>query len=234
MKAIYKRELLAYFTSPMGYVVLAAALCLSGVLFGIFNLSAKSTNMLYFFSYLSLVFILLVPLITMHLWAEERKNRTDQLILTSGVPVKDVVLGKYFAAVTLFAVMVAVMLLYPATMALYGGVIWSYVLMLYLGYFLMGCALLAVGLFVSTVTESQIVAAVVSFAIIMLLKLVGMLTSAINAEWISKIIKWFSLFSRFDTFIWGVVDVSTLIYYLTFSALFIFLAVMSIEKKRWS
>ena len=218
----------------MGYVVLAAALCLSGVLFGIFNLSANSTNMLYFFSYLSFVFILLVPLMTMHIWSEERKNRTDQLILTSGVPVSDVVLGKYFASVTLFAVTVVVMLLYPLTISIYGSVIWSYVLMLYLGYFLMGCALLAVGLFVSTLTESQIIAAVVSFAIIMLLKLVGMLASAINIGWISATIKWLSLFSRFDTFIWGIVDISTLIYYLTFSALFVFLAVMSIEKKRWS
>ena len=132
MKAIYKREMFAYFTSPVGYVVLAFALCVSGILFGLFNLSGASTNMLYFFSFLTYVLILLVPLMTMHLWAEERKNKTDQLLLTTNVPVSSIILGKYFASVTLFAINVAVMLIYPMVMSIYGTVIWSYVIMMYL------------------------------------------------------------------------------------------------------
>lgn len=234
MKAIYKRELFAYFTSPVGYIVLAAALCVSGFLFGVYNLSVQTTSLLNFFSYLSLIFVLLVPLMTMHLWAEERKNKTDQLLLTSNVPVSSIVLGKFFASVTLFFINIVIMLSYPLVMAMYGTVIWYNALILFLGYFLMGCALLSVGLFVSTMTESQIVSAIVSFAIILLLKLADIFASAINVEFLSDAIQWFSLFSRFDNFVWGIIDVSTLIYYVTFAGLFIFLSVMSIQKKRWS
>lgn len=234
MKAIYKRELHAYFTSPIGYIVLIASLILSGFLFGLFNLSGASTSMLYFFSYMSLIFILLVPLMTMQLWSEERKNRTDQLLLTSNVSVGSIIIGKYLASVTLFLITVLVMLLYPLTMSLYGNVIWSYVFVMYLGYFLMGCALLSVGLFVSSLTESQIVSAIITFVIIMFMKLADPIAEATKISGVSAVIKWFSIFSRFDTFIWGVVDISTLVYYVTFAALFLFLAVMSIEKRRWS
>lgn len=234
MKAIYKREMFAYFTSPVGYVVLAFALCVSGILFGLFNLSGASTSMLYFFSFLSYVLILLVPLMTMHLWADERKNRTDQLLLTVNVPVSSIVLGKYFASATLFGINVAIMLVYPLVMSLYGTVVWSYVLMMYLGYFLMGCAMLAVGLFVSTLTESPIVAALTSFVIILLLKLADMFAASIKIEFLADTMRWFSLFSRFNNFIDAVIDVSILIYYITFAGLFLFLAFISIQKKRWS
>ncbi len=234
MKAIYKRELFAYFTSPIGYIVLAAALCISGYLFGVYNLSGKSTSMLIFFSYLSLVFVLLVPLMTMHLWSEERKNKTDQLLLTTNVPVISIILGKYFACVTLFLINVVIMFIYPFVMSFFGTVIWSNALVLFLGYFLMGCALLSVGLFVSTMTESQIVSAIVTFTIILFLKLSDVFASAVDIGYLSKGIQWFSLFSRFDNFVWGVIDISIFIYYLTFAGLFVFLSVIFIQKKRWS
>ena len=234
MKAIYKREMFAYFTSPVGYVVLAFALCVSGVLFGLFNLSGASTSMLYFFSFLSYILILLVPLMTMHLWADERKNKTDQLLLTANVSVGSIILGKYLACITLFAINVAIMLIYPLVMSLYGTVIWSYVLMMFFGYFLMGCAMLSVGLFVSTLTESPIVSALISFVIILLLKLADMIATSVKVDFLSDIIKWFSLFSRFNNFIDAVIDISILVYYITFAGLFLFLAVVSVQKKRWS
>lgn len=242
MKAIYKREMFAYFTSPIGYLVLAFALCISGSLFIYTNVMAISgttvsyifTSFVSFFSLLSYVLILLVPLITMHLWAEERKNKTDQLLLTSSVSVSSIILGKYFACLSLFAVNVLLMLAYPFAMSFFGTVVWSNVLMLYFGYFLMGAALLAVGFFVSTMTESQIVSALISFAIILLMVLVEVFVSSIHIEVISKIVSWLSVFARFDRFVYGVVDVSTLIYYISFSGLFVFLSVMSVQKKRWS
>ena len=233
MKAIYKRELFAYFTSPVGYIVLDFALCVSGYLFVATNLQNATTSLLQFFSLLSYVLVLLVPLMTMHLWSEERKNKTDQLLLTTSVPVGSIIFGKYFACVTLFLINVVVMLAYPMVMSLYSSVVWSNVFMLYFGYLLMGCTLISVGLFVSTLTESQIVSALGTFAIILFLILSNILSTKINVEIISKILNWFSLFARFDNFIWGVIDISTLIYYITFAGLFIFLSVMSIQKKRW-
>lgn len=234
MKAIYKREMFAYFTSPVGYIVLAFALCISGYLFVTANLQFATTGMFKFFSMLSLVLILLVPLMTMHLWSEERKNKTDQLLLTSSVPVSSIIIAKYFACLTLFAINIVIMLVYPFVMSLYGTVVWSNIYILYLGYFLLGAALFSVGLFVSTLTESQIVSALVSFAITLFLILANMLASKINVSAISSALNWFSLFARFDNFIYGVIDVSTLIYYITFSGLFVFLSIMSVQKKRWS
>ena len=126
------------------------------------------------------------------------------------------------------------MLIYPLVMSFFGTVIWTNALMLFFGYFLMGCALLSVGLFVSTMTESQIVSAIVTFAIILLLKLADVFASMVEIDFLSEGIKWFSLFSRFDNFVWGIIDVSTLIYYVTFAGLFVFLSVIFIQKKRWS
>lgn len=234
MKAVYKRELFSYFTSPIGYIVLAFALLISGFLFVKVNLNMNSTSLVLFFSYLSYVLILMVPLMTMHLWAEERKNKTDQLLLTTDVPVSSIILGKYFACVTLFGIFVIIMLIYPMIMSSYGTVSWLNVFVLYLGFFLMACALLAVGLFVSSLTESQIVSALVSFAITLFFVLANILSTTVNSTVIKKIFEWFSIFTRFDNFIQGVVDISTVIYYITFSALFIFLSVMFIQRKRWS
>lgn len=234
MKAVYKREMFAYFTSPVGYLVLAFSLLVSGYLFVTANLQMGTTSLYKFFSMLSLILMLFVPLMTMHLWSEERKNKTDQLLLTSNVSVSSIIFGKYFACLSLFAINVAIMLVYPMVMSLYGTVIWSNVFMLYLGYFLMGAALLAVGLFVSTLTESQIVSALVTFVIVLFFVLANMLSTRINISVVSNVINWFSLFTRFDNFIDGIVDVSTLIYYLSFAGLFLFLSIMSIQKKRWS
>ncbi len=234
MKAVYKRELFSYFTSPIGYVILAFALCVSGFLFFKVNLQMMSTSIVHFLSYLSYVLILMVPLMTMHLWAEERKNKTDQLLLTSDVPVSSIVLGKYFASITLFGIFVVVMMIYPMIMSYFGTVSWVNIFVLYLGFFLLASALLAIGLFVSTLTESQIVSALGSFAIILFFVLSNMLSTKINLAIIKRLFEWFSVFTRFDNFIQGIVDISTIIYYITFSALFIFLSVMSIQRKRWN
>ena len=242
MKAIYKREMFTYFTSPTGYLVLAFSLFISGFLFVKTNMNNMpdanvavfSTNLVQFFSLVTYVLLLLVPLITMHLWSEEKKNKTDQLLLTSSVPVSSIILGKYFACLTLFAINVVIMLVYPLTMSFYGTVIWTNVLMLYFGYFLLGAALLSVGLFVSTLTESQFVSALITFVIVLTMFLFKVFTSTVNVGFIADIIEWFSLFSRFDMFVYGLVDIATIVYYLSFSGLFIFLSVVFIQKKRWS
>ena len=242
MKSIYKREMFAYFTSPTGYLVLAFSLFISGFLFVKTNMNnipeagvaVFTTNLVQFFSLVTYVLLLLVPLITMHLWSEEKKNKTDQLLLTSSLPVTSIILGKYFACLSLFAINVLIMMVYPFTMSFYGTVVWTNVFMLYLGYFLLGAALLSVGLFVSTLTESQFVSALVTFVIVLTMFLFKVFTSTVNIGFVADIIEWFSLFSRFDVFVYGFIDIATLIYYFTFSGLFVFLSVVFVQKKRWS
>ena len=242
MKSIYKREMFAYFTSPTGYLVLAFSLFVSGFLFVKTNMNnipedgiaVFTSNLVQFFSLVTYVLLLLVPLITMHLWSEEKKNKTDQLLLTSSLPVSSVILGKYFACLSLFAINVVIMLVYPFAMSFYGTVVWTNVYMLYFGYFLLGSALLSVGLFVSTLTESQFVSALVTFVIVLTMFLFKVFTSTVNIGFIADIIEWFSLFSRFDVFVYGFIDISTIIYYLSFSGLFVFLSIIFIQKKRWN
>ena len=125
-------------------------------------------------------------------------------------------------------------MIYPMIMSYFGTVSWVNIFVLYLGFFLLASALLSIGLFVSTLTESQIVSALGSFAIILFFILSNILSTKINLTIIKKLFEWFSVFTRFDNFIQGIVDVSTIIYYITFSALFIFLSVMSIQRKRWN
>ena len=170
----------------------------------------------------------------MHLWAGEKKNKTDQLLLTTNVPVSSIILGKYFACLSVFAITVVVMFMYPMIMSAYGNVVWSYVFVLYAGYFLLGAALLAVGLFVSTMTESQIVSALISFVVVLFFVLTNILSVKLNIPVISPVLSWFSLFARFDNFIGGIIDVSTIIYFVTFAGLFVFLSIMSVQKKRWN
>lgn len=242
MKAIYKREMFTYFTSPTGYLVLAFSLFVSGFLFVKTNMNnipdagiaVFSSNLVQFFSLVTYVLLLLVPLITMHLWSEEKKNKTDQLLLTSSLPVSSIILGKYFACLSLFAINVVIMLIYPFTMSFYGTVVWTNVFMLYFGYFLLGSALLSVGLFVSTLTESQFVSAIITFVLVLTMFLFKVFTSTVNVGFVADIIEWFSLFSRFDAFVYGFIDISTIIYYLSFSGLFVFLSIVFIQKKRWS
>ena len=240
MKAIYKREMFSYFTSPTGYLVLAFSLFVSGFLFVKTNMNnitdagiaVFTSNLVQFFSLVT--YVLLVPLITMHLWSEEKKNKTDQLLLTSSLPVSSIILGKYLACLSLFAINVVIMLIYPFTMSFYGTVVWTNVFMLYLGYFLLGSALLSVGLFVSTLTESQFVSAIITFVLVLTMFLFKVFTSTVNIGFIADIIEWFSLFSRFDAFVYGFIDISTIIYYLSFSGLFVFLSIVFIQKKRWN
>lgn len=242
MKAIYKREMFSYFTSPTGYLVLAFSLFVSGFLFVKTNMNnitdagiaVFTSNLVQFFSLVTYVLLLLVPLITMHLWSEEKKNKTDQLLLTSSLPVSSIILGKYLACLSLFAINVVIMLIYPFTMSFYGTVVWTNVFMLYLGYFLLGSALLSVGLFVSTLTESQFVSAIITFVLVLTMFLFKVFISTVNIGFIADIIEWFSLFSRFDAFVYGFIDISTIIYYLSFSGLFVFLSIVFIQKKRWN
>ena len=235
MKAVFKREFYSYFTSPVGYIVLAITLAIAGYCFSILNLSAARTSLGGFFQSIVVVFVILVPLMTMRLWSEEKRNKTDQLLLTSPASVASVVFGKYLAAVALFGIAVFVMALYPLVMCLYGAPNLAAAYGTYLGFFLLGCALLSTGLFVSALTESQITAAFISLGVTVLFFAADWIAAALNNPYISPVLGWLSLFKRFEQFSHiNVLDLSVVVYYLSFSAVFLFLTVRVIERKRWS
>ncbi len=169
MKAIYKRELNAYFQTPLGYIFLFAYLLITSAVFALCNLLTQQTSMVGFFSYVNLVFIFVIPVLTMRLFSEERKSKTDQLLLTAPVRITDVVLGKFFAASTVLLIGVGITTLYIPIMELYGTPVVAESLIGYLGLFLMGLFFVALGMFMSSVTESQVIAAISTSAIILFL-----------------------------------------------------------------
>ena len=163
MTAIYKRELKSYLTSMVGYLFIFFILVLTGIYFSAYQLSAAYPKFEYTLSAITFAFLIGVPILTMRVLAEERKQKTDQLLLTAPVSVSGIVIGKYLALVTIFAIPMVIMCFYPLLMSKFGTVSFAGAYTGILGFFLLGCANLAIGVFVSSLTESQVIAAVLTF-----------------------------------------------------------------------
>lgn len=166
MTAVYKRELKSYMISMIGYLFIFFILVITGVYFSAYQLSAAYPKFEYTLSALTFVFLIGVPVLSMKVLAEERKQKTDQLLLTSPVSIGGIVVGKYLALVTVYAVPVAVMSLYPLLMSKFGTISYSSSYTAILGFFLLGCSNLAIGVFLSAITESQVIAAVLTFVLL--------------------------------------------------------------------
>lgn len=166
MTAVYKRELRSYLTSMVGYLFIFFILVLAGIYFSAYQLSAAYPKFEYTLSAITFVFLIGVPILTMRVLAEERKQKTDQLLLTAPVSVGGIVVGKYLALTTVFAIPMAVMCTYPLIMSKFGTVSFAGAYTAVLGFFLLGCANIAIGVFMSALTESQVIAAVLTFVLL--------------------------------------------------------------------
>ena len=166
MLAIYKRELKSYLTSMVGYLFMFFVLLIAGIYFSAYQLSAAYPKFEYTLNAMTFVFLIAVPILTMRVLAEERKQKTDQLLLTSPVSVSGIVMGKYLALVTIYAIPIVVLATYPLIMSKFGTVAFGSAYTALLGFFLLGCANLAIGVFISSLTESQVIAAVLTFVIL--------------------------------------------------------------------
>lgn len=166
MLAIYKKEIRSYLTSMTGYVFMAFILLVLGIYFTAFNLNYASPDFGNTLSSVTFVFLIITPVLTMRILAEEKKNKTDQLLLTSPVSVWKIVVGKYLGMLTIYAIPILIASLYPFIMGKYGTVSYPMAYTAILGFFFLGCADIAIGLFLSSVTESQVIAAVLTFGVL--------------------------------------------------------------------
>lgn len=166
MLAVYKKELRSYLTSMVGYVFIAFVLLILGIYFTAYNLQYASPDFGATLSSVTFLFLVITPILTMRILAEEKKNRTDQLLLTAPVSVWKVILGKYLSMVTIYAIPVVISAFYPLIMGKYGLISYPMAYVAVIGFFFLGCAQIAVGLFLSSVTESQVIAAVLTFGIL--------------------------------------------------------------------
>ena len=236
MTAIYKREMLSYFTSPIGYVFIAVFLALNSFIFSLFTLmSGDDSSVGTYFMIVMFIFIILVPLLTMKSFSEERKMRTEQLLLTSPISLMGMVFAKFLAAFTMFAgtFILGALMMFP-TLYMYGEPNTAVLISSTIGILLIGAAFIAIGLFVSSLTENQLVAAVGTMGILIFLLLVGLLTSYIDVYAVRVVIDWISIYSRFGNFSYGILDPATLVYYFSICFVFMFLTVRIYEKRRWS
>ena len=236
MTAIYKREMLSYFTSPIGYVFIAVFLALNSFIFSLFTLMAGDDSSVgTYFMIVMFIFIILVPLLTMKSFSEERKMRTEQLLLTSPISLMGMVFAKFLAAFTMFAgtFILGALMMFP-TLYMYGEPNTAVLISSTTGILLIGAAFIAIGLFVSSLTENQLVAAVGTMGILIFLLLVGLLTSYIDVYAVRVVIDWISIYSRFGNFSYGILDPATLVYYFSICFVFMFLTVRIYEKRRWS
>ncbi len=256
MLAIYKKEMRSYFTSPIGYVYMGIFLALSALVFCYTTLQARTYDTSTYFYCMIFAFAVLLPLLTMRSFAEERKMRTEQLLLTAPVSIPSMVLGKYFAAFTMFLGSILLscinfipllavaaeeragaeyesMMIGPSGGAIVGSVV---------GIILLGAAFLAIGVFISSLTESQLAAAVSTIGVIVVMIALSLVneigsdaagTRLINNYVVRAVIDWISVLSRFDNFFIGKFDFAALLYYLSLSSVFIFLTARVYERRRW-
>ena len=232
MKAIFNREFNSYFTSMLGYVFLTIFLLLTGVMFYVVNIRFMTARMTNFFSIVNNWALFLLPLLTMRLFSEDRKQKTDQLLLTAPISTKEIVFGKYLAAFGIFMVGVLITLIYPVILAFTGDLPIAETISCYVGFILLCSAILASGAFMSSITESQIVAAVATYGVLIFTLLLGSVASNVSNEIIVKILLWLSPVQRFSDFTLGILNFEPIIYYLSITGLFLFFTVMVFERRR--
>ena len=233
MLSIWKRELQGYFYTPVGYVFMGVFLMLSSVIFYLTIMQTRSSDLLSFIGTMSYLWMLLCPVLTMRLLAEEKSKRTDQLLLTSPVSLPGIVLGKYLAAVTVMGLTVLLTRLFVLIVAIYGQVSPGALLVGYLGFVLQGCAFIALDLFISGCTSNQVTAVVAAFGANFVLWMLDLIQSAIRIDWVNGILSFFSLYERTEPFLMGQLSFASVGYDLSFAAAFILLTIHLLDARRY-
>ena len=256
MLAIYRKEIRSYFINPIGYIYLGVFLVFSALLCCYTTLISASYSTSSYFTYLIFSFVILIPILTMRLFAEERKLRTEQLLLTAPVTITGMVMGKYLAALTLYVGGILISCVNFIPLYIIGaaeragesdyalthiGPVTGEIVGSVIAVILLGAALIAVGTLISALTENQLSAAVITvgvIAVMVLLNVFNLLTDSdgqpiIGSYAVRFVISWVSVISRFSAFSQGVFDYSALLYYVSLAFIFLFLPVRVYEKRRW-
>jgi len=238
MGAIFKRELYGYFISPVGYIFITVFLLVAGGIFYLTTLVRPAdADITSYFMFIIFTFIVLIPLLTMRSLSEERKSKTEMMLLTSPVSLTGIIFAKFFAAFVLFAgtLLVSCLNFYVLyefaarpgqtnTAVLVGNVI---------SVLLIGAAFIAIGLFISAMTENQLTAAIISITTILFLLISGAFSGAVPNVFIRYALDFVSIFSRFQAFTYGIFDISSIIYYASIVVIFLFLTIRIYEMRRW-
>ena len=234
MTAIYKREMRSYFTGVIGYVFLVLFLAIGGAIFAFTTLFSMSASVGSFFLYMLIFSAVILPLLTMKSFSDERKAKTEQLLLTAPVSITGMVFGKFLAALTMFGGALFVNSLYFLILYRYAQVKTSILLGNLLALFFVGMTFIAVGIFVSALTENQLSAAVGTMAILLVLLAIGIINTFLPSNyWLRYVFNCISVFTRFQTFMNGYFDLSSVLYYLSVAAVFVYLTIRVYDRRRF-
>ncbi len=234
MLAIFKRELRSYFTGAIGYVFLVIFLAVGGLAFCFTTLYSMTSNVTTFYTLMMLFCAIMLPLLTMKSFSDERKTKTEQLLLTAPVSIPAMVIGKFLAAYVIFAGALIVNSLYFLVLIPYAKLQFATWIGNIVAMLLVGMAFITIGLFVSALTENQLAAAVGTIAIILGFLGIGLVSSLLPTEyWLRFVLDSISIFSRFQGFTAGYFDIASFVYYLSVGAIFLYLTVRVYDRRRY-
>lgn len=253
--AIFRREMSSYFVSPIAYIVIGFFLLIAGFVFTSIlssimeyvqmqqmqrqmgpppEMDVPSQVLRSFLGFVSTIILFMIPMLTMGVYAEERKRGTMEMLMTSPITEFQIVLGKFLASLALFALMLLPTLIFQVIMAQFSepGIPWKVLWSGYLGIFLLGAVLIAFGSFISALTESQIIAAVITFVTFLLLWVLDFGVRG-STSWLGEILQYLSILRHFDDFSRGVIDTTALVFYVSMIVLGIFLTLRTLDSMRW-
>lgn len=235
MLAVLKRELKAYFTAPIGYVFIAVCYLTSGLFFYLMALAAGSTDMSGVFLFMFFVLMIFVPVLTMRLMSDEKKQKTDQLILTAPISLFRIVMGKFLSAYAVYLMGTVMMLVYGMVMSAFTETFsWPTLLGNFTGLALLGGVYVAIGLLISSLTENQMIAAIASIFLNFVLFLLNTIAAVMPFDFLAEIVRSVSVYDRYLQFTIGIFSFSNLLFFLSMIFIFLFLTVRVLERRRWA
>ena len=234
MVAILKRELSSYFNSAVAYVVMAVYFLFSGLFFSMICIENDTSSLSYVFGNMFIIILFIIPIITMKSFSEEKRQRTDQALLTSPTSLFEIVMGKFLGALILFAICSLIIVVYALVISFFTSPDWAVVLCTVLGLLLLGSALIAIDIFISVLTESMIISAVAGMGVGLLIYMLSNLSSNITVDWIATIVKKIDFLTYYTNFTYGMLNLTDIIFFLSVTGLFLFFTARVLEKRRWS
>ena len=233
MVAVFKRELKSYFHTPIGFVILAVFTFFSGMFFSVIYESG-TPSVEGVISVMSTIAVFITPFITMRLLSEDRRQKVDQVLLTAPVKISSIVMGKFLAAFTLFAAGFAPTIIFQFIVASYVSLNWGIYFYALFGVLLLGAVMISIGMFLSSLTESPVVSAALTFAVFLLIMLLGSFVQTNDSAFLAAINSAISFIDRFSNFTSGVFNFADVFYMISLTGVFTFLTICSVNKRRWA
>lgn len=234
MIAILKREISAYFNSIIGYIFIAVIYFFGGLFFWATALYPSNAELNGVFANMMMIVEFIIPILTMRMLSEDFKLKTDQALFTAPIKTLSIALGKYFSAVLVYLIGISVTLLYGISVSFFTVPDWIVIIGNFVGLLLMGMALISIGMFISSLTESQIVAAVATYAISLFIILMDGIAGFFNGSFVQDILSCLSFSGHYKNFTLGIADLSDITFFVSVCVLFVFLTSHMLEKRKWN